>query len=77
MAEKSFNTNGYKTMKIMSFDEAMSETLKLQIGTIVGIINPKPMKASVEFGFSYCMDASASLFRIGYSEDLAFCKGLG
>lgn len=35
------------------------------------------MKASSEYGFSYCMDAAASLFRIGYSEDLAFCNGQG
>lgn len=51
----------------MAFDEALSETTKIQSGTIVGIVNPKPMKASVEYGFSYCMDAAASIFRIGYS----------
>ena len=58
----------------MAFDQAMNESLKLQTGTVVGIINPKPMKATPEYGFSFLMDAAASIFRIGYSEDIAFCK---
>jgi hypothetical protein len=41
----------------MAFDDAMTETLKLQAGTIVGIINPKPLKATAEYGFSFCLDA--------------------
>ena len=35
------------------------------------------MKASVEYGFSFCLDAASSIFRIGYSEDLIFCSGKG
>ena len=77
IAEKSFNTNGYKIVRLMAFDEALSETTKIQTGTIVGIVNPKPLKATAEYGFSFCMDAAASIFRIGYSEDLSFCKGSG
>lgn len=61
----------------MSFDDALVETTKIQSGTIVGIVNPKPMKPNPEYGFSFCMDAAASIFKIGYSEDLAFCKGQG
>lgn len=35
------------------------------------------MKANPEYGFSFLMDAAASIFKIGYSEDLIFCKGQG
>lgn len=75
IAEKSFNSNGYKSVKLMAFDAAMTETNKMQVGTVVGVVNPKPMKATLEYGFSFLLDAAASLFRIGYSEELVFCKG--
>ncbi len=77
IAEKSFNSNGYKHVKLMAFDAAMNETSKLQVGTVIGLVNPKPMKATVEYGFSFLLDAAASMFRIGFSEDIAFCKGQG
>lgn len=57
IAEKSYNTNGYKTIKLMAFDDAIAECNKIQQGTIIGIVNPKPMKANVEYGYSFCIDA--------------------
>ncbi|CDW78551.1 UNKNOWN [Stylonychia lemnae] len=77
IAEKSFNSNGYKTIKLMAFEDAIGETTKIQQGTIVGLVNPKPMKATVEYGYSFCIDASASIFRIGYSQDFIYCPGKG
>jgi len=41
--------------------------VKCKVGTVVGIINPKPMKATHEYGFSFMTDASANIFKIGFS----------
>jgi hypothetical protein len=46
----------------------------MKAGTIVGILNPKAMKPTVEHGFSYCIDLEAQIFVIGYSEDYSICK---
>lgn len=40
----------------------------------MGLVNPKPMKGNVEHGFTFLMDAAASIFKIGHSEELSFCK---
>ena len=45
LSEKSFNSNGYKTLKIMAFQEAATPISKLTVGTIIGILNPKIMRA--------------------------------
>jgi hypothetical protein len=74
IAEKSFNNNGYKLMKLMAFEEAMLELTKFQVGNVIGLVNPKPLKGTVEHGFTFIMDAAASLFKIGHSEELGFCK---
>jgi hypothetical protein len=44
MSEKSFNSNGYKTLKIMAFSDAALPISRLTIGTVIGILNPKPMR---------------------------------
>ena len=44
LSEKSFNSNGYKTLKIMAFQEAATPIAKLNVGTIVGVLNPKVMR---------------------------------
>ncbi len=44
LSEKSFNSNGYKTLKIMAFQEAATPIAKLNVGTIVGLLNPKVMR---------------------------------
>jgi hypothetical protein len=44
LGEKNFNSNGYKTLKVMAFQEAATPTSKLTVGTVVGLLNPKPMK---------------------------------
>lgn len=45
VSEKSFNTNGYKSLKVMAFQEAATQISKLTIGTVIGLLNPKPMKS--------------------------------
>lgn len=75
MAEKSFNTNGYKCMKVMIFNELTQKVSKLQIGTVIGLLNPKCMKPTVDNGFAYTYDFEAQLFKIGFSEDFSLCKG--
>jgi len=57
MAEKSFNNFGYKTMKVMIFgDLALKVSLNINVGTIIALITPKPMKPTTEFGYSYIVD---------------------
>ena len=73
-AKKSFNSNGYKTVKIQVYGEALTHLSKMQIGSIIGLANPRPMKASAEFGYTYIIEAGAAIFKIGISEDLSFCK---
>lgn len=45
-AEKSFNSNGYKSLKLLAFEEAQPVASRCKVGTVVGVINPKPMKAT-------------------------------
>ena len=44
MSERQFNSNGYKTLKIMAFQEAATPISKLSIGTVVGVLNPRIMR---------------------------------
>lgn len=44
LSEKSFNSNGYKTLKVMAFQDAAVSISKLNIGTVVGLLNPKVMR---------------------------------
>lgn len=48
LSERSFNSNGYKTLKIMAFQDAAVPTSKLSIGTVIGILNPKLMKQQAQ-----------------------------
>lgn len=65
LGEKNFNSNGYKTLKIMAFQEAATPTSKLTVGTVVGLLNPKPMKQQVGVdanqgtGLTYCIELEA------------------
>ena len=34
------------------------------------------MKASAEYGYTFIIEAGAAIFKIGISEDLAFCKSV-
>jgi hypothetical protein len=45
----------------------------MALGTIVSLANPKPMKASVEYGFTFLIDASAAILKVGTSEDFSYC----
>ena len=76
LLEKSFNSNGYKTLKLMAFGEPATFVAKLSIGTVIGLLNPKPMKSTPEQGITFCIDLEAQVFKIGFSEELTFCKGI-
>lgn len=41
----SFNSNGYKTLKVLAFSEAAVPISKLGIGIVVGLLNPKLMRS--------------------------------
>lgn len=56
LTEKSFNSVGYKTMKVLAFDGLAKKMGKLSIGTVVCILNPRPMKRDLEHGISFVID---------------------
>lgn len=64
-------------MKMMLFDEVTQAIQKYQIGSIVGVINPKPLKPSHEYGYSYCVDLEPQIFFIGFSEEFTRCRQVG
>lgn len=76
MAEKSFNSNGYRCLKIMIFGDLVPKLCKLQVGTVIGLLNPKCMKPTVENGYAFTIDLEAQLFKIGFAEDFVMCKGV-
>ena len=45
-SEKCYGTNGYKTLKLMCFGDAAIWSNKLNTGSVIGLLNPKPMKSS-------------------------------
>ena len=75
MAEKSYNSNGYKTFKLMVFNELAHKMSNYQIGTIMGIMSYKSMPPTTEYGYTFCIDTNSQLFKIGFSEEYAMCKG--
>ncbi len=81
MSEKQFNSNGYKTLKIMAFQEAATPISKITVGTVVGILNPKIMKfqsgvENKDNAITFSIDLELQVFKIGFSEELTFCKGV-
>ena len=81
MSEKQFNSNGYKTLKIMAFQEVATPISKLTIGTVVGVLNPRVMKQqagvdSKDNAITFSIELEAQVFKIGFSEELTFCKGV-
>jgi len=43
-------------MKVLAFDGLAKKMGKLSIGTVVCIMNPRPMKRDLEHGISYVID---------------------
>lgn len=81
LSEKSFNSNGYKTLKVMAFQEVALPISKLTVGTVVGLLNPRLMRSlpgsdHQNQGITFSVDVEAQVFRIGFSEELTFCKGV-
>lgn len=64
----------------MAFQEAAVPVSKLSIGTVIGLLNPKLMRQGPseqqQHGITFSVELEAQLFKIGFSEDLSFCKGL-
>jgi len=62
-------------VQFISFGKT-SQALNFQIGDIIGILNPKPMKKSENIKkVSYSVENSDSVFKIGFSRDLSYCLG--
>ncbi len=75
IAKKCFNSNGYKTMRIIAFGDVANKLSKCSTGLVMGILNPRLMSSNPEQGQTFCIDIESQIFQIGLACDLGFCKG--
>lgn len=77
-AARSFNTDGYKTLRIIVFGEDLCKAVAKKIG-IVGLVvclsNLKRLDYSEHSGVTLRIENEEQVFCVGKSEDLSFCKG--
>lgn len=69
---KAFNQFGYKTLSVMVFGDAATSLNKLDVGSIIAILNPKILKSSNQSNskdgaLTYCIESDAAIITIGYS----------
>lgn len=53
MILKNVTMNGYKCMKLVVFNDAAVKLSKLNVGTVIGLINPKGLKATTDESLSF------------------------
>ena len=54
---KSFSKNGYKNISFMAFGDSQNEIGNIRAGTVLAVISPRLMKATPEYGVSFCVDS--------------------
>lgn len=73
---RAFNQFGYKVHSFMVFGDAAVALIKLAVGSVVAILNPKALKEpSKNEGLSFSIEAETAVLPIGYSRDYNVCKG--
>lgn len=65
----------------MAFQEVAVPISKLSVGTVIGVLNPRIMKQQAGFeskdnAITFSIELEGQIFKIGYSEELTFCKGI-
>jgi hypothetical protein len=43
-------------MKLLVFNELATKLNKMRVGTIIAIVNPKPLKRDINHGYSFTID---------------------
>ena len=59
MALKSFNSDGYKCVKVMIFNELAIKMAKVKAGSVICLMTPKPMKPTADQGYSFVIELDA------------------
>jgi len=82
-ALKAFNSDGYKTISVMAFNESALPAKNIGSGTVIAILNPRllpPSKSSAattdskpEQGLTFCIDTIDAIISIGFSKDFNIC----
>jgi hypothetical protein len=77
-ASRSFNLDGYKTLRVMVFKDELCKKIGEKIG-VVGLVvclsNLSRLDYSEHSGVSFRIESEGQVACIGKAEDLSFCKG--
>lgn len=77
-AEKSFNTDGYKQLRILAFGDELVKTVykRLEVGMVVAFADLKQLDYSENSGVAMRIEAEDQVYPLGKSSDMVFCKGI-
>ncbi len=77
-ASRSFNLDGYKTLRVIVFKDELCKKVAEKIG-IVGMVVCLSKLSRLDYnensGLTYRIESEGQVVCIGKAEDLAFCKG--
>ncbi len=76
-ADKSFNSDGYKNVKILAFGDDLVKVVakRMELGMVVAFQNLKQLDYSENSGVSLRIESEDQFYTLGKSADLFFCKG--
>lgn len=76
--ERSFNRDGYKTLRVLAFGEDLCKTLKKRVGypgMVICLSNLKRLDYSEQSGYSFRIEKDDHVLSLGKSEEYYVCKG--
>lgn len=78
-ALKSWNTDGYKAIRVLAFGDELTKQLHKKIGVVgmvIALVDLKPLDFSNNSGQSFRIHEETQTFCLGKSEELIFCSGV-
>ena len=81
-ALKSFNSDGYKTISIMAFNESALPAKNINSGTVIAVLNPRLLPQNnkcasdadkAHQSLTFCIDTIDAVIQIGFSRDFNIC----
>lgn len=77
IALKAYNSDGYKTISVMAFNESAEPAKKIPSGTLVAVMNPRLLPTSSnsekQQGPTFAIDTIDAVAQIGFSRDFNIC----
>ena len=77
-AERTFNSDGYKSVRVLAFRDETVTNLMHKMGTVglvVSLAGLMRLDYSSNNGHSFKIECADQAFVLGHSEELSFCKG--